>query len=146
MNSHTTAWNSYAQPLTASRDLLGQQSSMVDLNAKSAKLISVTTAKEIAQHCLLLELKLSMCQVSPHHHLPHHLSHMCAQCMLTSCNHQVGEPTELYFSLYSARSGQNLTEEFKVGLTANGLPPDINAIGTMKSWFEVRALLSSALL
>lgn len=101
-------------PLTASRDLLGQQSSMVDLNAKSAKLISVTTAKEIAQHCLLLELKLSMCQV--------------------------GEPTELYFSLYSARSGQNLTEEFKVGLTANGLPPDINAIGTMKSWFEVAEL------
>ena len=45
---------------------------MVDLNAKSAKLISVTTAKEIAQHCLLLELKLSMCQVSPlHHHLPY---------------------------------------------------------------------------
>jgi hypothetical protein len=44
---------------------------MVDLNAKSAKLISVTTAKEIAQHCLLLELKLSMCQVSPPHHLPY---------------------------------------------------------------------------
>jgi hypothetical protein len=61
--------------------------------------------------------------------------------VLTPCNHQVGEPTELYFSLYSARSGQNLTEEFKVGLTANGLPPDINAIGTMKSWFEVRTLL-----
>ncbi len=117
---------------------------MVDLNAKSAKLISVTTAKEIAQHCLLLELKLSMCQVSPphhHHHLPYYLPRVCAQSMLTPYNHQVGEPTELYFSLYSARSGQNLTEEFKVGLTANGLPPDINAIGTMKSWFEVRTLL-----
>eukprot|EP01087_Luapelamoeba_hula_P009741 TRINITY_DN2543_c0_g2_i1.p1 TRINITY_DN2543_c0_g2~~TRINITY_DN2543_c0_g2_i1.p1 ORF type:complete len:2286 (-),score=503.70 TRINITY_DN2543_c0_g2_i1:137-6166(-) len=68
---------------------------------------------------ILLDLKLSMCQV--------------------------GEPSELYFSLYSSSEGSVVTEQFRVLLTEHGLPADIDAIGNIKAFFEVSELYSGDL-
>merc|ERR1719261_2119769 len=46
----------------------------------------------------------------------------------------VGEPSELYFSVWHETRGF-LTEEYFIGLTAIGMPSDINLLGKLKTVF-----------
>ncbi|KYQ89326.1 SH3 domain-containing protein [Tieghemostelium lacteum] len=47
----------------------------------------------------------------------------------------VGEKTELYFSIYNKNEGRFITEEYQVGLTAQGMPHDIEKIGKLSTLF-----------
>eukprot|EP01132_Coremiostelium_polycephalum_P004848 gene4848-6043_t len=47
----------------------------------------------------------------------------------------VGEQTELYFSIYNRTESKFITEEYQVGLTAQGMPHDIDKIGKLSTLF-----------
>jgi len=48
----------------------------------------------------------------------------------------VGEPSSVFFSLWSEDEKEFLTEEFQVALTAHGMPADINKVQNMKTLFS----------
>lgn len=50
---------------------------------------------------------------------------------------QVGEPTELYFSLYNKDQEKFISEEYSVQLTGNGMPFDVEKIGKLKVLFPL---------
>ena len=52
---------------------------------------------------------------------------------------QVGEPTNLHFSVYSRKKTCFLTEEYILSLTEYGMPVDVDAWGEIKTIFVVRA-------
>ena len=54
-----------------------------------------------------------------------------------ACIFRVGEPTDLHFSLYSHGTDRFLTEEFVLSLTENGMPPEVDMWGKIKTIFEV---------
>ncbi len=50
---------------------------------------------------------------------------------------QVGEPTELYFSLYNEIDKKFITENFVVCLSAQGLPEKIELLNKLFTLFKV---------
>eukprot|EP00474_Spongospora_subterranea_P000803 CRZ01261.1 hypothetical protein [Spongospora subterranea] len=58
-----------------------------------------------------------------------------------ACIFSVGEPTHVFFSLFSFARQQFLTEEYVIELTASGMPEDINLLGKLRA--EFRSLESS---
>ncbi|GAM22716.1 hypothetical protein SAMD00019534_058910 [Acytostelium subglobosum LB1] len=65
-----------------------------------------------------------------HQQQPHHIF---LDLKIFMCS--VGEPTELYFSLYSKSESKFITEEFQVGLTAQGMPHNVEMIGKLSTLF-----------
>jgi len=61
------------------------------------------------------------------------LNHILLDLKIFMCS--VGEPTELFFSLYNKSNDKFITEEFKVFLTDKGMPFDVSAIGKLKTVF-----------
>lgn len=49
---------------------------------------------------------------------------------------QIGEPTELFFALYSSSEDCFITEEFFVSLTEQGMPEDVSLLGNLKTIFR----------
>ncbi|EGG21230.1 SH3 domain-containing protein [Cavenderia fasciculata] len=47
----------------------------------------------------------------------------------------VGEETQLFFSIYNRTEGRFITEEYQVGLTALGMPHDVDKIGKLSTLF-----------
>ncbi|GAM25576.1 hypothetical protein SAMD00019534_087510 [Acytostelium subglobosum LB1] len=47
----------------------------------------------------------------------------------------VGEQSELLFSIYNKTEGRFITEEYQVGMTAQGMPHDVESIGKMSTLF-----------
>lgn len=47
----------------------------------------------------------------------------------------VGDPAELYFSLYNGAKNEFVTEEYLVLMTAMGMPQDLNKLGKLKTVF-----------
>ena len=48
----------------------------------------------------------------------------------------VGEPTETFFSLWRKDENRQITDEFQVTLTAQGMPYDVEKIGNIKTVFK----------
>eukprot|EP01133_Synstelium_polycarpum_P010994 gene10994-12806_t len=68
--------------------------------------------------------------ISSNSYQPHHIF---LDLKIFMCS--VGEQTELFFSIYNKTEGRFITEEYQVGLTAQGMPHDIEKIGKLSTLF-----------
>src|SRR4051812_3377538 len=71
--------------------------------------------------CFALIVALALFRIAPH------------TCLFV----QVGETTELYFSLYSEKERRFITEDFCVILTEAGMPEKISLLGKLTTLFKV---------
>ncbi|EFA76538.1 SH3 domain-containing protein [Heterostelium album PN500] len=106
------AANIRANPMRRSMMVLRRETSESGSNVTSsiaAAAAAATTASTHMPNHIFLDLKIFMCSV--------------------------GEQTELFFSIYNKTEGKFITEEYQVGLTAQGMPHDIDKIGKLSTLF-----------
>ncbi len=57
---------------------------------------------------------------------------------LQACMGPVGEPAEVYVSVWNRPANRFLSEDYRINFTDKGMPTDLNKIGSIKTLFKVR--------